>query len=79
MAFRLIESAQHRWLAVNAPPPRPRRRATFEKGNSSNDPTNQELISKSSDTPIHRSKLCLLTPGQPHSALNQGLAHSLRW
>jgi putative transposase len=29
--------------------------ARFQKGNSSNDPTNQEVISKSRDTPIHRS------------------------
>ena len=44
MAFKLIESAQARWRAVNAPtssplsaPARPSRKA-----NSSNDPTNQE-------------------------------------
>jgi hypothetical protein len=27
--------------------------ARFENGNSSNDPTNQEVISKLRDTPIH--------------------------
>jgi hypothetical protein len=38
MAFRLIESAQHRWRCVNAPHLVPLVRAgvTFEKGNSSN-------------------------------------------
>ena len=60
-AFKLIESAQARWRAVNAPtssrwsaPVRCSRRAS-----ASNDPTtqarNQEVINKSRDTPIHRS------------------------
>jgi putative transposase len=59
MAFKLLESAQARWRAVNAPtwspssvPARCSRRAS-----SSNDPTNQprnqEVINKSRDTPIH--------------------------
>ena len=57
MAFKLIESAQARWRAVNAPTsslwsvPAPGSRTA----NSSNDPTNQEVISKSRDTPIHKS------------------------
>ena len=57
MAFKLIESVQTRWRAVNAPflVALVRTGATFEKGNSSNDPTNQEAINKSRDTPIHRS------------------------
>ena len=52
MAFKLIESAQDRWRAVNAPTsslssvPAPGSR----KGNSSNDPTNQKVISKSRDS-----------------------------
>jgi len=58
MAFKLIESAQTRWRAVNAPtssrwsvPARYSRTAS-----SSNDPTDQRVvISKSRDTPIHRS------------------------
>ena len=61
MAFKLIESAQGRWRAVNAPhlvvlvaPERCSRRAS-----SSNDPTTraktQEVINKSPDTTIHRS------------------------
>jgi transposase-like protein len=55
MAFKLMESAQARWRAVNAPhlvalvrAPAPDSR----RGNSSNDPTNQKVISKSRDTPI---------------------------
>jgi hypothetical protein len=57
MAFKLIESAQQRWRAGNAPTsslssgPEPgSRRACW-----SNVPTNQEAISKSHDTPTHRS------------------------
>jgi hypothetical protein len=58
MAFKLIESAQTRWRAVNAPrlvalvvPARYSRTAS-----SSNDPTDQRMvISKSRETPIHRS------------------------
>jgi hypothetical protein len=60
MAFKFIESAQTRQRAVNAPtssrwsvPARYSRTAS-----SSNDPTDQrEVISKSRDTPIHRSWL----------------------
>ena len=57
MAFKLIESAQARWRAINAPHlvALIRAGATFEKGNSSNDPTNQEVTLKSHDTPIDRS------------------------
>ena len=57
MAFKLIESAQARWCAVNAPTswrwfaPVPGSR----RAHSSNAPTNQEVTSKSCDTPIHRS------------------------
>ena len=44
MAFKLIESAQARWRAVNAPHlvALVRAGARSRKGNSSNDPTNQE-------------------------------------
>jgi putative transposase len=57
MAFKLIESAQARWRAVNAPHlvALVRARARFEKGKLVERPTNQEVISKSRDTPIHRS------------------------
>jgi transposase-like protein len=54
MAFKLIESAQARWGAVNAPhlvalePAQDPRTA-----NSSNDPTSQEVKLKSRDTVIH--------------------------
>lgn len=54
----LIESAQARWRALNAPHlvALVRAGARFEKAPSSNAPTrNQEVISKSRDTPIHRS------------------------
>ncbi len=60
MAFKLIESAQGRWRAVNAPHlvALVRAGAVFEKGKLANDPRNppkiQEVISKSRDTPIHR-------------------------
>jgi len=57
MAFTLIESAQARWQVVNArtsssssPLARCYRRASW-----SSDPTNHEEISKSRNTPIHRS------------------------
>ena len=57
MAFKLIESAQTRDAPSTHPtssrwsvPARYSRTAS-----SSNDPTNQEVISKSRDTPIHRS------------------------
>ncbi len=57
MAFKLIESAQARWRAVNAPHlvALVRAGATFDKGSSSNDPPHQATISKSPDTPIHSS------------------------
>ena len=52
MAFKLIESAQARWRALNAPSsPRPGPyRATFKNGKLI-----EEAISKSRDKPIHRS------------------------
>ena len=62
MAFRLIEAAQSRWQAVNAltaslwSVPAPASRTV----NSSNDPTNQKVISTSRDKPIHRSRTALL-------------------
>jgi putative transposase len=57
MAFKLIESAQARWRAVNAPHlvALVRAGARFEKGKLVERPTNQEVISKSRDTPIHKS------------------------
>jgi putative transposase len=58
MAFKLIESAQTRWRAVNAPHlvALVRAGATFERASSSNDPTIQQATdSKPRDTPIHRS------------------------
>jgi len=56
MAFKLIESDRpagvlstpRTWSLVRAG-------AQFETTDSSNGPTNQEVISKSHDTPIHRS------------------------
>jgi hypothetical protein len=67
MAFKLIESAQDRWRAVNAPHLVALVRAgpRFEKAGSSNDPTNQEVISKPRDTPIHRSGLLRLDRSSP--------------
>ncbi len=57
MAFKLIESAQARWRAVNAPHlvALVRAGANFEKGKLVERLTNQEVISKPRDTPIHRS------------------------
>jgi hypothetical protein len=59
MAFKLIESAQARWRTVNAPHlvavVRPARSSST--ANSTSDPTDQEVISKVSDTPIHRSPM----------------------
>ena len=52
MAFKLIESAQTRWRAVNAPHlvALVRAGAVFTRtASSSNDPTNQEVISKPRD------------------------------
>jgi hypothetical protein len=55
MAFKLIESAQTRWRAVNAPHlvPLVRAGAVFVNGNSSNDPTtksNKEILNKPRET-----------------------------
>ncbi len=61
MAFKLIESAQARWRAVNAPHlvALVRAGAMFEKGKLVERPDEStrrsEVISKSRDTPIHRS------------------------
>ena len=59
MAFKLIESAQQRWRAVNGPHlvPLVRAGAVFDKGCSSNDP-NSKIRKPPRDqagTPIHRS------------------------
>ena len=57
MAFKLIESAQSRWRAVNAPHLVALVRAgpSSRRGNWSNDPTNQTLTHTRRDTPIHKS------------------------
>ena len=57
MAFKLNESAQARCRAVNAPHlvALVRAGAQFEKGRLIDAATHQEVISKSHDTPIHRS------------------------
>jgi hypothetical protein len=61
MAYKLIEAAQSRLRAVNAPTwspssaPEPNSRTA----NPSNDPTNQEVKIKPRNTPIHR---CCLLP-----------------
>jgi hypothetical protein len=57
LAFKLIESAQAPWRAVNAPHlvALVRAAARFERASWSSDPTTKEVISKSHDTPIHRS------------------------
>jgi hypothetical protein len=51
MAFKLIESAQARWRAVNAPTSSPwsAPAPASRRGNSSNDPTNRQVTSKSLD------------------------------
>ena len=57
MAFKLIESAQHRWRAVNSAHlvALVRAGATFENGIPSNDPTNQQALTLTPhDTLIHR-------------------------
>jgi putative transposase len=58
MAFKLIESAQARRRTVNAPHlvvlVRAGAGAKSSEANSSSDPTDHEMISKSPDTPIHR-------------------------
>jgi hypothetical protein len=67
MAFKLIESAQARWRTVNTPHlvALVRVGAKFERANSSSDPTDQEVISKLPDTPIHRSPMSSTgTPSQ---------------
>ena len=57
MAFKLIESAQARWRAVNAPHLVPLLRAgvRFEKGKLVERHTNQEMPTKSRTMPIHTS------------------------
>ena len=57
MAFKLIESAQARWRASTHPTSSPwsAPEPGSKTGNSSNGPTNQEVIGKSRDTPIHNS------------------------
>ena len=58
MAFNLIESAQQRWRAANAPHlvALIRADARFDKGVLVEPPTrNQDANSKPHDTPIHRS------------------------
>jgi putative transposase len=57
MAYKLIDAAQARWRAVNAPHlvALVRAGARFERASSSNDPTNQEVTNKSPDPPIHDS------------------------
>jgi hypothetical protein len=47
MAFKLIESAQHRWRAVNVAWSAPAR--SSRAANSSNDPTNHKVINKPRD------------------------------
>jgi hypothetical protein len=72
MAFKLIESAQARWRTVNARHlvALVRAGAKFERGTSSSDPTDQEVISKSPDTPIHRSPM-ILTGTPSHTQHNE--------
>jgi hypothetical protein len=55
VAFKLIESAQAHWRAVNAPHlvALVRDGAKFENGNLPNDPTNREVISKPGDQGGH--------------------------
>jgi transposase-like protein len=57
MAFKLIESAQHRWRAVNPPTssrwPEPGR--SSRTASSSNDPPNQQAVTLTPHDPlIHR-------------------------
>ena len=57
MAFKRIESAQHRWRAVNIARlvALVRAGAKFENASSSNDPTNQQAVTLTPhDTLIHR-------------------------
>ncbi len=65
MAFKLLESAEDRWRAVNAPHLVALVRAAppSREASSSNDPTNQEVTPTPRDTPIHRSRLFLRPPG----------------
>jgi hypothetical protein len=57
MAFKLIESAQARWRAINAPNlvALVRAGARFENGKLVERPDDQEVISKPRDTPLHSS------------------------
>lgn len=57
LAFKLIESTQARWRAVNAPHLVGLVRAgpKFETASSSNEPTNQEVTLKPRGTPINGS------------------------
>jgi hypothetical protein len=58
MALKLTESAQTQWRAVSAPHlvALVGAGAVFETASSPNDPTDHRVvISKSRDTPIHRS------------------------
>jgi hypothetical protein len=57
MAFKLIESAQARWRAVNSPHLVALVRAarSSRTASSSNDPTKLEVTRKLRDTPIHTS------------------------
>ncbi len=57
MAFKLIESAQRRWRAVNAPPlvAPVRAGATFEKGKLVERPRNQKTSNTSRARPIYSS------------------------
>ena len=55
--FKLMESPQYRWRAVNRPPliALVRGGARFEKGQLPKGPDEQEAISKACDTPIRGS------------------------
>jgi hypothetical protein len=74
MAFKLIESAQARWRAVNAPHlvALVRAGATFKKGvlveRDDDQATNHEASSKSPDTARHfRALRAVLNPGDVKS------------
>lgn len=57
VAFKLIESAQDRWRAINAPRlvALVRAGARFENGEPVEGPPKREETSKSLDTPVHKS------------------------
>ncbi len=55
VAFKLIESAQHTWRAMNAPRLVALVRAGFEKSEPVEGPPKREETSKSRDTPVHKS------------------------